>query len=211
MIAAAESGALPFLQTPTPLYAYQETMVQITLIAGTNRAGSRTLSLTKSTQRRFDALGVTTKLLDLQQLPSELLSPGAYSEKPAAFQPFAEAVLAADGLYVVSPEYNGGYPGVLKLFIDMLPFPESFEKRPVAFMGVAAGQFGNLRGIEQLQAIFGYRNAYIYPNRVFVMQVGKALGEDGELSEPKQAKRVQQQVEGYVQFVRQLRADKGTS
>ena len=41
------------------------------------------------------------------------------------------AVLQAEGLIVVTPEYNGSLPGVLKYFIDMLKFPESFEQRPV--------------------------------------------------------------------------------
>ena len=49
----------------------------------------------------------------------------------------------------------------------MLKFPESFEKRPVCFTGLGAGIWGALRPVEQLQAIFGYRNAYLFPERVF--------------------------------------------
>jgi len=58
-------------------------------------------------------------------------------------------VLMAAGLHVVLPEYNGSYPGVLKYFIDMLKFPESFENKPAAFVGVANGQWGALRAVEQ--------------------------------------------------------------
>ena len=48
---------------------------------------------------------------------------------PKAFQPFAEAVLKSDGLHVVTPEFNGGMPGNLKYFINMLKFsePEQFS------------------------------------------------------------------------------------
>jgi NAD(P)H-dependent FMN reductase len=108
-------------------------------------------------------------------LPPEIFSPTSYAEKPRAFQPFAEAVLNAAGLHVVSPEYNGAIPGVLKYFIDMLKFPESFSNRPVCFVGLAAGMWGALRPVEQLQAIFGYRNAFIYPDRVFLPTVNDRL------------------------------------
>ena len=73
-------------------------------------------------------------------------------------------VLDAAGLHVVTPEYNGSFPGVLKYFIDMLKFPESFDRKPVAFLGEAAGTWGGLRSVEQLQMIFGYRNATSSPS-----------------------------------------------
>ncbi len=122
-------------------------------------------------------------MLDLAQLPPEIFSPGSYAEKPKAFQPFADAVLQSDGLHVVTPEYNGGMPGVLKYFIDMLKFPESFERRPVCFTGVAAGIWGALRPVEQLEAIFGYRNAHLYPERVFLPQINNLLDASGRLKD----------------------------
>jgi NAD(P)H-dependent FMN reductase len=149
--------------------------------------------------------GVETTLLDLTELPSSLFSPGAYDTKPKAFQAFADAVVHSDGLYVVAPEYNGSFPGALKLFIDHLPFPESFEGRPVAFTGVAAGQFGNLRGIEHLQSIFGYRNAHIFPQRLFIKGATQALNSQGELTDEQQQNRLTQQVNGYLDFVRTLK------
>jgi NAD(P)H-dependent FMN reductase len=117
-------------------------------------------------------------------------------------------VLAADGLVVVSPEYNGGIPGILKLFIDMLPFPESFEQRPVCFVGVAAGLWGALRPVEQLQAIFGYRNAYVYPERVFMPGIGNLLDESGRFTSPDIEKRLTKQATGFVEFVESLRHKK---
>ena len=72
-------------------------------------------------------------------MPLSLFSPDAYSEKPQEFEEYSQNVLDADGLVIVVPEYNGSYPGALKLFIDMLKFPESFENKPVAFIGIAAG------------------------------------------------------------------------
>ena len=123
-------------------------------------------------------------MLDLATLPPEIYSPTSYAEKPESFKRFTDAILASDGLVVVTPEYNGGIPGILKYFIDMLPFPASFENRPVCFVGVSMGMWGALRPIEQLQAIFGYRNAYLFPERVFMPGIGKLLNEAGHFTSP---------------------------
>ena len=180
----------------------------IVIISGTNRPGSNTRKVTANIESVYSALGVPFQVLDLAQLPTEIILPSAYAQKPAAFQRFADMVLAADGLVVVSPEYNGGVPGILKLFIDMLPFPESFEQRPVCFVGVAAGLWGALRPVEQLQAIFGYRNAYVYPERVFMPGIGKLLDEAGRFTNPDIEKRLVKQAAGFVEFVETLRHKK---
>lgn len=178
---------------------------RIVLISGTNRAGSQTRRLVGFIQSQYAAAaGVEVQVLDLLGLPAGLLDPSAYREKPAAFQPFADAVLGADGLVVVSPEYNGGPPGALKLFIDMLPFPVAFERRPVAFVGLAAGRWGALRAIEQLQGVFGYRNALMFPNRVFIPGVGEALDAEGAPRDPAIRAMLADQARDFVTFTRQL-------
>jgi NAD(P)H-dependent FMN reductase len=111
----------------------------ITLLIGTNRPGSSTRKVAAHLEAIYAGLNVPLYVLDLAQLPPEIFSPAAYAEKPKSFQPFADAVLQASGLHVITPEYNGSVPGVLKYFIDMLKFPESFEARPVCFTGLAAG------------------------------------------------------------------------
>src|SRR5689334_19975642 len=150
----------------------------LTLIVGTNRPGSNTRKVAAHVEEIYAELKVPLRVLDLAQMPQEIFSPASYGEKPKSFQPFADAILQSSGLHVISPEYNGGIPGVLKYFIDMLKFPESFERRPVCFVGVAAGIWGALRPIEQLQQIFGYRNAYIFPERVFLPQINSPLYDD---------------------------------
>jgi NAD(P)H-dependent FMN reductase len=177
----------------------------ITLLIGTNRPDANSRKIAHAIKELYEAQEEVVSILDLADLPAEIFDPSAYAEKPAAFQPFTDAVLGASGLHVVVPEYNGGFPGVLKYFIDMLPFPESFEKRPVAFTGVAAGQFGALRPVEQLQQIFGYRNAYLYPNRVFVMGVHTVLDDSGALTDAKLKERLNEQAKGFAGFVKTLK------
>ena len=183
-------------------------MAMIAIISGTNRPGSNTRKVTAHVEAAYQSLGVKTQLLDLAELPPEIFAPASYAEKPAGFKPFTDAILAADGLVVVTPEYNGGIPGVLKYFIDMLPFPESFEQRPVCFVGLAAGIWGALRPVEQLQAVFGYRNAYLFPERVFMPGIGKLLTEAGQFTSPDLEKRLGKQAEGFVGFVETLRGKK---
>ncbi len=180
----------------------------IVIISGTNRPGSNTRKVTARVEAIYQSLGVPFQLLDLAHLPAEIFSPASYAEKPAAFKKFTDAILAADGLVLVTPEYNGSVPGVLKYFIDMLPFPESFEHRPVCFVGLSAGIWGALRPVEQLQAIFGYRNAFIFPERVFMPGINKLLNEHGHFASAEIEKRLHEQAAGFVGFVEKLRGKK---
>ena len=180
----------------------------IVIISGTNRPGSSTRKVAARVESIYQALDVKIQMLDLAQLPPEIFSPAAYGEKPAGFGKFTDAVLAADGLVIVTPEYNGGVPGVLKYFIDMLPFPESFEHRPACFVGLAAGSWGAIRPVEQLQAIFGYRNALIFPVRVFLPGINSLLDTSGRFTDPDIESRLQKQADGFVGFVEKLRGKK---
>jgi chromate reductase, NAD(P)H dehydrogenase (quinone) len=176
----------------------------ITLLVGTNRPGSNTRLVARQLEGIYAELQQPVRVLDLAQLPPEIFALTAYAEKPASFAPFADAVLASSGLHVVTPEYNGSMPGVLKYFIDMLKFPESFERRPVCFTGLAAGQWGALRAVEQLQQIFGYRNAHVFPERVFIPGIGQQMGADGRLKDAELVGRLRKQATGFVEFTRRL-------
>ena len=176
-------------------------MSKIVLLSGTNRPGSNTRKIVAHLDAIYRALGQPVHILDLADLPAEIFLPSSYAEKPAAFRPFSDAIVASCGVHVVTPEYNGGLPGVLKYFIDMLKFPESFERRPVCFTGLAAGMWGALRPVEQLQAIFAYRNAHIFPERVFMPVINDHLTPEGRLSNEEWLGRLRSQAEGFVRFV----------
>lgn len=177
----------------------------MTLLVGTNRSGSNTRKIARQIEELYNELKTPVQVLDLANLPPSIFDPGSYGDKPAAFRPFSESVVNASGLIVVTPEYNGGVPGVLKYFIDMLKFPESFEHKPVCFVGVAAGMWGALRPVEQLQAIFGYRNAYIFPDRVFIPGVGNQLDADGRIKDPELTQRLRKQAVGFIHFCQSLK------
>ncbi len=176
----------------------------IVVISGTNRPGSNTRRIASQVAELYRELGVEHTVMDLAQLPSGIFDPASYGAKPAAFQPFAEGILAAGGLHVITPEYNGGMPGILKYFIDMLKFPESFDRKPVCFTGLAAGMWGALRPVEQLQAVFGYHNAHIYPERVFISGIGDKMDEAGNLNDMELVGRLRRQADGFAAFAKRV-------
>jgi NAD(P)H-dependent FMN reductase len=177
----------------------------ITLIIGTNRPGSNTRKVAAQIEEIYAELKVPLHVLDLAKFPAEIFSPTSYAEKPKSFKPFGDAILQSSGLHVVTPEYNGSVPGVLKYFIDMLKFPESFEHKPVCFTGLAAGIWGALRPVEQLQAIFGYRNAHIFPVRVFLPQINNLLDASGKIKDAELLARLKSQANGFAEFVEKLK------
>ena len=183
-------------------------MKTIVILSGTNRPGSNTRKIAGHLETIYKKLGVTTQLLDLNQLPPDAFTPASYETPPAGLLPFRQAILDAAGLHVVTPEYNGGVPGALKYFIDLLEFPASFENRPVAFTGLSAGIWGALRPVEQLQAIFGYRNAFVFPGRVFMPGIGKLLDAAGNFTDAEMMGRLEKQAAGFVEFVEKLRGMK---
>lgn len=179
----------------------------ITVISGSSRPGSNTLKVARQVAGMHEELGSVVQLLDLGALPAEAFQPQAYREKSASFQAtFIDPVLQADGLVVVVPEYNGSYPGILKHLIDLLPFPESFDCRPVAFIGLAAGYYGALRSVEQLQMVFAYRNAHLFNLRVFIPAVHKVVSPEGNISDGDLVQRLQRQAARFQAYARALRA-----
>lgn len=180
----------------------------MTILIGTNRPGSTTSKVAAQVSELYHALNHPPKLLDLAQLPPEIFDPASYDAKPRSFTPFAEAVLKSSGLVIVLPEYNGSMPGVLKYFIDMLKFPESFERKPVCFIGLSAGMWGALRAVEHLQLIFGYRNAYLFPEHVFLPKIHELLDESGRLKDTAIVQRLRNQAAGFIEFIEAMKTTK---
>ncbi len=172
------------------------------VIAGTNRPSARSRVVAGLVAEMLDEQGVESMVLDLAQLPREIFDSSSYAEKPASFEPFQRAILEAEGLVTVVPEYNGSFPGVLKYFIDMLQFPESLSGVPAAFIGVAAGEWGALRPVEQLEMIFQYRSAHLFGRRVFLKGIHNVLDGEGRLTDEALEKRLRRMAGDFVEFAR---------
>jgi len=181
--------------------------MHLTILSSTNRPNSMTRRVSGFVEKLIqENIGDTdtVKILDLQDLPPEIFIPHVYEDKPKSFEPMANEIINTDGIMTVMPEYNGGAPGILKYFIDMLPFPQSLAKKPIGFVGLSAGRFGAIRSVEQIMQICAYRNAYIYPERVFLNFINKAVDEEGKPTDPDTLKLLESEIKGFVEFARRF-------
>lgn len=183
-------------------------MYNLRIISGTDRPNSNSLRISKYLKRCYSEYELDVDIIDLQDFPTAEVSGGVYREKPKAVTDFTKAAIDADAWVIVCPEYNGGYPGILKLFIDYLPFPISLNKKPISFVGQANGAFGALRAVEQLQQVVGYRNAHVFPERVFIPRVNKNFDDQKGILDPFQQELLMSQIKNYVQFIHDLKSEK---
>ena len=121
----------------------------------------------------------TTEILDLKQylfpVFDERLS--LQSSPTSQAQEFADRVSNADGIIIVTPEYNGGYPASLKNATDLL-YREWYHK-PVAIATVSAGPFGGTQVITALQFSLWKMKALTVPALFPVPNVQDTFDEQG--------------------------------
>jgi NAD(P)H-dependent FMN reductase len=90
---------------------------------------------------------------------------------------FAEKVKSADGIIIVTPEYNGGYPAALKNVVDLLV--EEWKHKPVAISSVSGGPFAGTQSIVSLQFSLWKIGAYTVPAMFPVPNVESNYSESG--------------------------------
>ena len=173
----------------------------IVLLIATNRPGSNTAKVAAQVAEIYAAKGTPPHVVDLHQLPPEIFAPSSYAEKPASFAPFQEAISKASGIVVVTPEYNGGFPGVFKYFIDMLKFPETFRGKPFAFVGLSAGMGGALRPVEQFTTLIHYLGGVVFPGKVNIAGIHDHLDEKGRVTPSDLVERLEKQAAAFIEFV----------
>lgn len=152
----------------------------------------------------YKDLGETVEIIDLAELPLSELTGDQYNDKvpDGVIRTAIDKVNKSEGLIVVVPEYNGSMPGALKYFIDHWKYPDTFEQRPVCYIGLG-GLFGGLRPVEHLMQVFSYRHAYNFPIRVFLMNVWNTLKET-ELTDLKAVELLQHQAAEFQKFTKAL-------
>ncbi|MDI6400776.1 NAD(P)H-dependent oxidoreductase [Balneolaceae bacterium ANBcel3] len=180
---------------------------RINILSGTDRPGSNAKKVAEYLKPLYQQKGTRAEVVSLEDFPMEEVAGGKYGQDLSGVKAFRERVLDADGLVMVIPEYNGSFPGILKVFIDYLPFPSAFQSLPIAFVGEAAGAFGALRAVEQMQLICAYRNALIYPERVFLQRIGNIFDPEKGIKDEMTSKLLASQIEGFSTFVRQHKSE----
>jgi NAD(P)H-dependent FMN reductase len=183
-------------------------IMKIHILASTDRPNSYARKISEYTSQWLQSnTEASTTVFLLEDYPTEEVVSGNYGKPSPRVKEYNESFLDADGHLFVVPEYNGSYPGILKLFIDYLPFPESFFKRPVSFIGESQGAFGALRTVEHLQGVFGYRNAIVYPERTFIRRVKKHFDPEKGLDSELHQTLLENQLTGFVDFTARFPRD----
>lgn len=172
----------------------------ITIISSTNREGSSTLKIARYYQAKFKEKDVDTELLSLSQLPSNLIETDLYGKRSEAFKPIQDIVTRTQKFLFIIPEYNGSYPGVLKVFVDACSFPESFYEKKAALVGISSGRYGNIRGVDHFTGVCHYVHLHVMPLKIHIPSIHKELDENGNLFKEDTLRYTNEQIDKFIKF-----------
>jgi FMN reductase len=179
-------------------------MVKIVGIAGSLREGSHSQQVLQIAAKKVAALGAEVEILDLRSLHLPFCDGGDdYSDYPDVAR-LSQAVKAADGLILVTPEYHGSVSGVLKNALDLMGF-EELSGKVTGAISILGGQ-SNSNALNDLRTITRWVHAWMIPEQVAIGQAWKAFGADGELLDAGLSQRMDAFALSLVENTRKLQA-----
>lgn len=151
--------------------------LSIPVILGTNRKGRSSYNVANFILNQLKTKGVDTQLFDVKEFN---FPQGNYGKDlKTQFPEYRDAVIDADGLVIVTPEYNHGYPGPLKTLLDMLS--KEYNHKAVGLVGVSSGSFGGSRVIESMLPIVRGLGLTVTNTDLNFSSVRSAFNDDGKL------------------------------
>lgn len=174
-------------------------MNKIVVFSCTNRKNSNTLKVARVYEKILISKNVQVKLLDFTILPENITVSETFGNRTENYAKLVSEFLTENEKFVfIIPEYNGGFPGILKTFIDSL-HPREWANKKACLVGVSEGRAGNLRGMEHLTGILQYLKMHVYYNKLPISLIGKIVDSEGNFQED-QLKVCVSQVEGFLEF-----------
>lgn len=165
-----------------------KSITMITIISGSNRKDNLTFHFAKYA---YDLMKVSTEMpvgfLDLASIDSLVALSQMYSadQQPEPVRQLQDDyILPASKFWFFVPEYNGSYPGMLKLIIDSVSvrlYQENFTGKKASITGVASGRAGNLRGMDHLADVLNHLGVYVHPNKPPISSIDKFLDNDNNI------------------------------
>jgi chromate reductase len=174
-----------FPQIGTAIMSDQHTPLRVVGFSGSLRRGSFNSAALRAVKAMAPA-DLAIDIFDLSPIPlynDDIRTQDGY---PDGVQSFRDALKAADGVLIATPEYNYSIPGVLKNAIDWASRPpeQPFDGKPIAILGASPGALGSARAQYHLRQCFIYLNGQVM-NRPEVM-IGAANSKfdaDGNLTD----------------------------
>jgi NAD(P)H-dependent FMN reductase len=164
--------------------------VRVAGICGSLRAGSHTRQALTLALQGAEEWGAAVQMIDLRDY--ELVfcdgrrGQNAY---PEGVRRLRRDLQQAHGVILATPEYHGGYSGVLKNALDLMGFAE-FEGKMIGLLAVSGGSMGAANALNSLRSVGRSLHAWVLPQQVSISGGWKQFNPDGTLRDPEMAKRV---------------------
>jgi len=175
-------------------------------VAGSLRAGSLNKALLRAAAELAPA-GMTIDIFDLADVPLYNGDVEAAGDPPGVAA-FKQAIAAADGVLMATPEYNHGVPGVMKNAVDWASRPPReapLGGKPVGIIGASPSQTGTARGQSQLRQAFEFTNSYCMPQpELLVFRAHEKFDGEGRLTDPVTGEYLQKYLAAFGEWVRRL-------
>ena len=148
------------------------------VIVGSVRRGRLSIRVARFMRNKLREAGIDAPLLDLAEIGLPVMEERLHmrDDPPPGLAHFAKAIAESDGVVVVSPEYHGSIPGVLKNALDYLR--SEWDRKPVGIVTVSGGGFGGVQVHNHLQLLFLRLNA-VPVAAIAVSNVATSFDEDG--------------------------------
>ncbi|OJU76556.1 MAG: hypothetical protein BGO09_15475 [Bacteroidetes bacterium 47-18] len=165
----------------------------ITIISGTNRPGSKTRQIAAHYQGILNEKGIAHQLLSLEMLDAVIRNDTVRELEDVFLKP-------ADKFIFIIPEYNGSFPGVLKLLFDITDIKSAWHYKKALLTGIADGRAGNLRGLDHLTNVLNYLKVNVYFNKLPISRINQETDEQGNWLNTVTPVVIADQVEGFLDF-----------
>ncbi|VVD67596.1 NADPH-dependent FMN reductase [Pandoraea pneumonica] len=188
-------------------------MTTIVGVSGSLRKGSYNTALLHAAKAAAPA-GVTLEVHTLHGIPLYDGDLEASDGIPAAVTTLKDAIAQADGLLLVTPEYNNGMPGVFKNAVDWLSRPPAdsarvFRNKPVALMGASPGGFGTILSQNAwLPVLRTLQTTPWWQGRMMVSHANQVIDADGNLQDDAVRKQLTEFLAGFVAFLNEAKPSK---
>lgn len=165
----------------------------ITILLGTNRPLSKTAAIGKIYSRLLNDLNVPHQILALE-------SRNFFTRNEEMINIENEFLIPAEKYIFILPEYNGSFPGVLKLLMDNADIKKAWWFKKALLVGLADGRGGNLRGLDHLTSILHYLKVNVFYHKVIISKVNQMLDTNSQTLEANLEKEIQEQISGFLDF-----------
>ena len=164
----------------------------ITIISGTNR-DNNTKRVALEYQRFLKEKNVDSRLFALDEYKVFVRDEGFIQMENEFLKPASKFI-------IIMPEYNGSYPGILKLMIDNTDISKVWWHKKVLLTGVSTGRAGNLRGMDHLTGSLLHMKMLLHPNRLPISVVDKLMDADNHFSNEGTIHAIQVQLDEFLSF-----------